>query len=244
MAKICKRDHIVFATIVLLSFSFLIGAATNYVDGQRSQVLAIQKHVLHVSVSKAIGAHPVYVGRSDSPYTLVEFGDYQCPPCRQANTEIPETLQLCQGRVRFTFRNLPLVQIHPYAMRAAIVAEAAREQGRFWLMHDALYQGGGESFDGDKIQHDIESQHMRGKRFDDLCATSAKATVADDMNAAKVMGIRGTPTFLLCCPDGKVVQLTSLNQLSSYVGSLDNTNASWSKLINIVHPNQRRVNEN
>src|SRR2546421_6531355 len=78
-------------------------------------------------------------GPVTAPVTLVQYGDYECPYTRQSTTVV-QALQAQLGeRLRFVFRNFPLVQIHPHALHAAEAAEAAAAQGKFWEMHDYIF---------------------------------------------------------------------------------------------------------
>lgn len=86
----------------------------------------------------SIGDH-VY-GNKDSKVVLVEYGDYQCPGCAGAFERVKNVAERYKDQIAFVFRNLPLTQIHPNARAAAAVAEAAGKQGKFWEMHDKIYQ--------------------------------------------------------------------------------------------------------
>ena len=79
-------------------------------------------------------------GKADAPVTLVEFGDYQCPACGAYYPIIEEVLRRYPDKVKLEFHHYPLIQVHPHALKAAKAAEAAGEQGKFWEMHDKLYQ--------------------------------------------------------------------------------------------------------
>ena len=79
-------------------------------------------------------------GKADAAVTLVEFGDYQCPACGFFYPIVEEVLQRYPDKVKLEFHHYPLIQMHPYALLAAKAAEAAGEQGKFWEMHDKLYQ--------------------------------------------------------------------------------------------------------
>ena len=74
------------------------------------------------------------------PVTLVEYGDYECPYCGRAHPIVKEVQRRLGERLRFVFRNFPLTQVHPHAQHAAEAAEAAGAQGKFWAMHDALFE--------------------------------------------------------------------------------------------------------
>jgi protein-disulfide isomerase len=71
---------------------------------------------------------------------LVEYGDYECPHCGQTYLIVKEIEKRLKGRLRFVFRNFPITQIHPHTQQAAEAAEAAAVQGKFWDMHDILYE--------------------------------------------------------------------------------------------------------
>jgi protein-disulfide isomerase len=79
-------------------------------------------------------------GPANAPLTLVEYGDYQCPFCGAAYPEVKRLQQALGKKLRFVFRNFPLTQAHPYALIAAETAEAAALQGKFWEMHDLIFE--------------------------------------------------------------------------------------------------------
>jgi protein-disulfide isomerase len=78
-------------------------------------------------------------GNPDAPVTIVEYGDYECPYCAAAEPVIRQLVEESDGRVRLVFRNFPLAEPHPFALTAALAAEAAGAQGAFWPMHDLLF---------------------------------------------------------------------------------------------------------
>src|SRR3954468_18028705 len=78
------------------------------------------------------------LGPDHAPVTVVEYGDFECPNCRQAAPAAKLLLEHFQGRVRFVWRHFPLEEVHPHALGAAMAAEAAAAQGKFWAMHDLL----------------------------------------------------------------------------------------------------------
>ncbi|AEB46646.1 DsbA family protein [Micromonospora gifhornensis] len=79
-------------------------------------------------------------GPTDAPVTIVEYGDYQCPFCGQAHASLQEVLRERADTVRLVYRHFPIANLHPYAEMAAEAAEAAGRRGRFWEMHDWLYE--------------------------------------------------------------------------------------------------------
>src|SRR6476620_11497461 len=87
-----------------------------------------------------VGARDHAQGLPDAAVTLVEYGDYECPHCGRAYPIVKEVQRRLGTKLRFVFRNFPLSESHPHAEHAAEAAEGAAAQGRFWEMHDALYE--------------------------------------------------------------------------------------------------------
>src|SRR4030081_1830914 len=79
-------------------------------------------------------------GPADAPVTLVEYGDYECPYCGAAHPIVNAIVERFSKELRFVFRHFPMVQVHPFAESAAEAAEFAGAHGRFWEMHDGLYE--------------------------------------------------------------------------------------------------------
>ena len=98
-----------------------------------------------------VGADDHARGPEDAPITLVEYGDFECPYCRQAYEELKAVLET--GRVRLVFRHFPISEIHARAEQAAVAAEAAARQGRFWEMHDRLFEHQDRLGDNDLLEH-------------------------------------------------------------------------------------------
>src|SRR5438105_11520846 len=80
------------------------------------------------------------LGASHAPVTVVEYGDFECPNCKQAAPAVKLILERFAGRIRLVWRHFPLEEVHPHALLAAEAAEAAGEQGKFWPMHDLLFE--------------------------------------------------------------------------------------------------------
>jgi protein-disulfide isomerase len=92
------------------------------------------------NLTPAVSARDHFQGPAKAPLTLVEYGDYQCPYCGAAYPVVKKLQEALGKKLRFVFRNFPLTQMHPYALIAAEAAEAAALQGKFWEMHDILYE--------------------------------------------------------------------------------------------------------
>jgi Na+/H+ antiporter NhaA len=135
-------------------------------------------------------------GPEDAPITMVEYGDFECPYCGQAEPIIREFLA-GRGDVRYVWRHLPLSDVHPQAQLAALAAEAAAEQGAFWEMHDMLLDHQDALRFGDLVGYAGEIG-LDVERFrDDLRRNTGAARVAEDVDSADLSGVSGTPTFFI-----------------------------------------------
>jgi protein-disulfide isomerase len=144
---------------------------------------------------------PVSAGRDhiqgppEAPVTLVEYGDYQCPYCGAAFPIIKQVQEAMGPDLRFVFRNFPIVTAHAHAETAAEAAEAAAAQGKFWEMHDVLYEN----------QRRLEDDDLHGYAAglgldlptfdDDLAKHVYAARVHEDFMSGVRSGVNGTPTF-------------------------------------------------
>ena len=134
-------------------------------------------------------------GPRQSVITVIEFGDFECPYCGQAETSVRELLT--DTEIRYVWRHLPLVDVHPQAQLAAQATEAASAQGAFWPMHDRLLQyQDALSFD-DLIEH-AAALGLDVERFRaDLASGAYSTRVAQDVESADLSGVSGTPTFFI-----------------------------------------------
>lgn len=90
-------------------------------------------------LSQPINPTDHVLGSPHAPITVVEYGDFECPTCKQAAPSVKLLLERFDGKVLFAYRHFPLESIHPHALRAAEAAECAGAQGHFWAMHDLLF---------------------------------------------------------------------------------------------------------
>jgi protein-disulfide isomerase len=135
-------------------------------------------------------------GPIDAPVTIVEYGDFECPYCGQAEPVVRELLRDF-GDVRYVWRHLPLNDVHPRAQVAAEAAEAASEQGAFWEMHDTLLDHQDALGPRDLIGYAAQLG-LDVERFTTALREHAGAArVADDVDSADLSGVTGTPTFFV-----------------------------------------------
>ena len=150
-----------------------------------------------MSLSIPVGKDDHAAGPEDAPVTLVEYGDYQCPGCGAAYPMVKTIQKRLGAKLRFVFRNMPLNEIHPYAELAAEAAEAADAQGRFWDMHDALYEHQ-DQLGPDSATILAKRLHLDIARFEqDLTSRRFRERVKRDFLGGVRSGVNGTPTFFV-----------------------------------------------
>jgi protein-disulfide isomerase len=132
--------------------------------------------------------------------TMVEFGDYQCPACSSTHTSIKQLIKDYEGKITFYFRNFPLTNLHKNAQASSQAAEAAGAQGKFWEMHDKLYEAQDEwsnlSDPTDKFVSYATGFGLDIEKFKKALADKQFQTIIDQDSAdADALSVQGTPTF-------------------------------------------------
>jgi Na+/H+ antiporter NhaA len=135
-------------------------------------------------------------GPMKSPVTMVEYGDFECPYCGQAEPIVREVLADF-GDVRYVFRHLPLTDVHPHAQMAAEAAEAAGRQDAFWDMHDVLMSHQGALTLSDLMGYATDLGLDSARFANDLRDHVGAAQVAEDVDSADMSAVSGTPTFFI-----------------------------------------------
>lgn len=138
-------------------------------------------------------------GRPDAPLTLVEFSDYQCPFCaKTARETFPavEKAYVETGKVRYVFRDFPL-SMHRYAFKAAEAANCAGEQGKYWEMHDRLFENVG-ALEPEKLPGYAQAAGLDPAKFEECLGSGRHAEeIRADMEDGRKAGVRGTPTLMI-----------------------------------------------
>ena len=152
-----------------------------------------------------------FKGPSDG-YTLIKFGDYQCPPCKKANDAIPDILKNEPRHFRFAFRNYPISEVHRNAQSASTVAEAAGKQGKFWEMHDLLYSHQADlerdGFQDSNYTYYAKSLNLNMAKFEkDRASSEVLDKIAKDKVVGGGLGVQSTPTFFIVSPNKKIQAL-------------------------------------
>jgi protein-disulfide isomerase len=136
-------------------------------------------------------------GSANAAVTLVEYGDFQCPYCRAAYPVVKRLQKKLGKKLRFVFRNFPVTQSHPYALIAAETAEAAALQGKFWEMHDLLFE------QQDSLTPDIIPVWAKKIGLDldqfgnDIKQGVVAKRIKEDRQSGIRSGVNGTPTFYI-----------------------------------------------
>ncbi len=147
-------------------------------------------------------------GAKDGKVTLVEFGDFQCPACAAFEPIVRQVMADNKDTLKFSFRHFPLTQIHKNALLAAKASEAAGVQGKFWEMHDILYdkqEEWGEALNAREfIMVYANTLKLDAKKFAiDLESKTLEDKILAEFKEGVKLGVQGTPTFFL---NGKKVE--------------------------------------
>ncbi len=148
-------------------------------------------------LAQPVSARDHTEGLADAPLTLVEYGDYQCPYCGAAYPVVKRLQRTLGKKLRFVFRNFPLTQSHPHALIAAEAAEAAALQGKFWEMHDLLFE--------QQTLLKPETIPLWAKRIglnleqfgNDMKQGVVGKRIKEDRQSGIRSGVNGTPTFYI-----------------------------------------------
>lgn len=177
-----------------------VGQQTPQSPAPGTQATPVQQTPVNPGIPGAEPAHSH--GAANAPVHLEEFGDFECPPCGQFHPVLKQMEAEFGDKVRITFREFPLVAIHQRAMAAATAAEAAGLQGKFWQMHDLLYDRQSNwktQFDVrpvfESYAREIGIDVERYKR--DLNSDLVQQRIFNDGRRAHSLGVKGTPTLFM-----------------------------------------------
>ena len=141
-------------------------------------------------------------GNATANNTLYEFGDFQCPACKNFEPMVAQAVKDFKGRIKFIYKHFPLTQIHKNAMNSALAAEAAGKQGKFWEMHDILYekQDDWAELDDPKPKYEEYAREIGLNTDDfkrDLDGEAGKDSINRDKDFGTELGLRGTPSIFV-----------------------------------------------
>lgn len=175
-------------------------------------VFALQGNKNNTSSSTSAAKPSEHItGKGSSGVTIVEYGDFQCPYCQQYEPIVSAAVAKFYDQIYFQFRNFPLVNNHPNAFAAARAAEAASKQGKFWEMHNLLYQTSNWQVwttatdpvpEFNKYAVSLGLDEAQFKK--DFASSAVNDTINADMAEGTKLDVQGTPTFFI---DGKQVTI-------------------------------------
>jgi protein-disulfide isomerase len=146
-------------------------------------------------LSVPVGARDHVQGPADAPVTLLEYGDYECPYCGEAYPIVKELQKRLGHGLRFVFRNFPLGNMHPHATLAAEAAEVVGAEGKFWEMHDTLYEHQSALTEPDLARY-AQALGVDARTFSaELRRPAYAERVREDFASGVRSGVNGTPTF-------------------------------------------------
>jgi Na+/H+ antiporter NhaA len=191
-AKLGALSAVVVASVLTWSLVRLVGLLP---PDRRARALLGDTALIQDLSPEVDLTHDHIRGPKHAVITLIEFGDFECPYCGQAEPVVRDLLN--DGEVRYVWRHLPLTDVHPRAQLAAEAAEAAGAQGAFWEMHDLLFEHQDALRPPDLVAY-AEQLGLDTERFhDELKRGIHQTRVAQDVESADVSGVSGTPTFFI-----------------------------------------------
>ena len=152
-----------------------------------------QRHKTELAVPVSPVDHSL--GPDHAPVTIVEYGDFECPTCKQAAPAVKVLLERFAGKVRLVFRHFPLEEAHPHALRAAEAAECAGGQGKFWQMHDLLFENQ-QHLKVNNLQAYAQQLELDMPRYTaEMDDEIYLQRVREHLSSGHESGVRATPTF-------------------------------------------------
>lgn len=200
----------VIAAILVVFAAIFVSSSKNSTDntGTKSSAVKPSEHV---------------EGNTASGVKLVEYGDFQCPYCEAYYPTVKSAVETYKDRIAFQFRNFPITSAHPNAFAAARAAEAASLQGKYWEMHDTLYDNANwQSWTNTTTPNTYFEGYAQQLGMDvnkfktDYASQTVNNLINADMKAGSDLGVSGTPTFFL---DGK--QVTIANTVEAFAKVID-----------------------
>jgi Na+/H+ antiporter NhaA len=162
---------------------------------QRARALLGDSTLIQDLVPEVDPEHDHIRGPATAPITVIEFGDFECPYCGRAEPAVRDLLT--DTDVRYVWRHLPLLDVHPQAQLAAEASEAAAAQDAFWPMHDLLLSRQDDLRATDLLKYADELGLDRERFHDDLKRHVHAGKIAQDVESADLSGVSGTPTFFI-----------------------------------------------
>lgn len=227
-----KKAWIIFAAICIV----LLGALIYFSGRNKVDVSNVDANKIQGASEQSGNIADHVFGKADSKVVLIEYGDYQCPGCGAAYPNVKQVSEKYKDQVAFVFRNFPLTSLHPNARAAAAAAEAAGVEGKFWEMHNMLYEGQSK---WENLNASERTDFFKGYAKDlglnvttfatDLASERINQKISYDQAVGKKINVNATPTFYL---NGQTVEQDTWANASN----LDKAVADQLKANNIALP--------
>ena len=195
-----KIKWVIFAAFVIGILGFLVVFSNN----SKINVDKIDVNMTQAADKQNGNIADHVYGNPDSKVTLIAYGDYQCPPCGQAYPLIKSVTEEYKDKIKYIFRNFPLTTIHANAKAAAASAEAAGLQGKYWEMHNKIYENQSDwSTLSDTQRSDFFANYAKDLELDvdkfnsDITTSAITDKINYDLALGKKAGVEGTPTIIL-----------------------------------------------
>ena len=220
MNNIDKKQILTWTIVILAIVGLFIGLA--FLGGKGNKPTNVTK-TLTAPVNEAVDH---IKGPNTAKVTLVEYSDFQCPACAQYEPILRELASSFPNDLRIVYRHFPLIQIHANALPSAIASEAAAKQGKFWEMHDILFDRQSQWADEVSTEslftdYAVSLDLDKNKFIADLTANDTLGRVMIDKSSAEDAGLGGTPTFFL---NGTEAQLRTLEEFKTAIQKIIDTN--------------------
>jgi protein-disulfide isomerase len=203
---VSKKAWIIFAAVCIVLLGGLV-----YISGKdKVNVGNVDTNTIQPAVEQSGDIADHVFGKADSKVVLIEYGDFQCPGCGNAHPNLKAVSHKYEGQIAFVFRNFPLTTIHPNARAAAAAAEAAGLQGKYWELHDKLYENQSQwsslSADarGDFFNNYASELGLKVDTFKtDFSSPKVSQKINYDIALGKKAKVSATPSIFL---NGKAVE--------------------------------------
>jgi protein-disulfide isomerase len=233
-AKIGGEQRLLAGTVTFILIMALLMEMPDIMAHMRLAQIRVTANI-NGPVTQPADAPPIITpdmestGPADAKYTIVEFADYQCPHCKKSSVMINEELKKNPNRFRFAFRNYPLPS-HKWSSQAACAAEAAGEQGKFWQMHDYIFEHQADmnmqGFSEDVFTKYAEALGIKSDKFEaDAASDKIMTRVANDSTTAQRVKVAMTPSFFIVNRKGGLYQITGMEKMKAALD--DPTSDAW-----------------
>ncbi len=192
-----SSDTKIFLGVGLATLILIVGAIFFFGQSGSTTSSSNPSRSVHVDQNILVHDDSWSEGPKDAKVTLVEFGDFQCPACKNTEGATEEIRTKYQGKIRFVWRNFPLTQVHEFAFTSAEAAEAAGLQNKFWDYHKKLYELSPD-LGTDKLISAAKDLGLDVEKFKkDIDSDPVRQRVLNDQADGNKAGVDGTPTYFI-----------------------------------------------